>query len=157
MRTLKQFLNEYQVSHQNPVNSLIHMVCVPAIFFSSLGLLWAIPVGRWFGAAPEIAPWINPVTLALPLVTYFYTKLSWGSLAAMAVWFALSLAGILAIQSAGGPLVWISAAVWVIAWAVQVYGHKVEGAKPSFADDMVFLLIGPLFVMQKLYKKMGMA
>lgn len=155
MRTLTQFLNEYQESHQNPVNSLIHMVCVPAIFFSSLGLLWAIPVGRWLGLAPEVAAWVNPVTLFLPLVTYFYMKMSWGSLAAMAVWFALSLAGILAIQSAGWPLVWISAAVWVIAWIVQVIGHEIEGAKPSFADDVVFLLIGPLFVMQKLYKRLG--
>ena len=155
MRTLKQFLNESQESHQNPVNSIIHIFCVPAIFFSSLGLLWAIPVGKWLGLDASIAPWINPVTIFLPLVTLFYMKLSWGSLAAMAVWFAASLAGILAIQQAGWPLVWISAAVWVIAWAVQVYGHKVEGAKPSFADDMVFLLIGPLFVMQKLYKRLG--
>lgn len=155
MRTLKQFLNEYQESHQNPVNSIIHIFCVPAIFFSSLGLLWAIPVGKWLGLDAAIAPWVNPVTIFLPLVTFFYMKLSWGSLAAMAVWFAASLAGILAIQQAGWPLVWISAAVWVAAWAIQVYGHKVEGAKPSFADDMVFLLIGPLFVMQKLYKRLG--
>jgi uncharacterized membrane protein YGL010W len=35
---------------------------------------------------------------------------------------------------------------------VQFWGHKVEGAKPSFADDLVFLLIGPLFVQQKLQR-----
>ena len=49
-----------------------------------------------------------------------------------------------------------SAAAWarccapVAAWAAQFYGHKVEGAKPSFAEDMLFLLIGPLFVVDEL-------
>jgi len=67
MRSLKQFLDDYQVSHQNPVNAMIHLVCVPAIFFSSLGLLWAIPVGRWLGLPPDVARWVNPATLlALP-------------------------------------------------------------------------------------------
>ena len=52
--------------------------------------------------------------------------------------------------SVGLSLFWTSAVLWVLSWAVQIYGHKVEGAKPSFADDLVFFLIGPLFVMDKL-------
>lgn len=155
MPTLKQFLNEYQVSHQNPVNSAIHMVCVPAIFFSTLALLWLVPVGRWLGLSAEVAPWVNPVTIfALP-TGLFYLRLSFGSFAAMTVWFAISILAIVAIQQAGGPLLWIALATWVSAWAVQVYGHKVEGAKPSLVDDLRFLLIGPLFVMDKVYRKLG--
>jgi uncharacterized membrane protein YGL010W len=88
---------------------------------------------------------------------YFYLRLSAGSLAMMTLWFAASVAGILAIQSAGLSVLWISVAVWAAAWIVQVYGHHVEGAKPSFADDVIFLLIGPLFVMHKLYRKFGAA
>mgnify|MGYP000557184482 CR=1 FL=1 len=71
----------------------------------------------------------------------------------MTVWFALSVVGILALIDSPLPLVWTALALWVIAWGVQFYGHEVEGAKPSFADDLVFLLIGPLFVMEKLYRK----
>lgn len=155
MRTQKQFLNEYQESHQNPVNSWIHIFCVPAIFFSTLGLLWLVPMGRWLGLSPDAAPWINAATVGALPAAYFYLRLSARSLAMMTLWFAASVAGILAIQAAGLSLLWLSVAVWVIAWIVQVYGHYVEGAKPSFADDVIFLLIGPLFVMDKLYRKLG--
>ncbi|HSW11910.1 MAG TPA: Mpo1-like protein [Solimonas sp.] len=157
MRSLKQFLDEYQKSHQNPVNAWIHYLCVPAIFFSTLALLWLIPVGRWLGLSAEVAPWVNPVTILAPLTALFYLRLSAGSLLAMALWFAASIAGILGIQAAGQSLLWIGVAVWLVSWAVQLVGHKIEGAKPSLADDLVFLLIGPLFVMHKLYRRAGMA
>ena len=152
MRTRQEYLDAYAESHQNPLNQLIHFICVPVIFFATLGLLWAIPVGRWLGAPAEYAPWINGATLfAIPSML-FYLRMGFGSFAAMTVWFALSVAGILGIGALGLPLVWTALALWVIAWAVQFYGHEVEGAKPSFADDLVFLLIGPLFVMEKVYR-----
>lgn len=153
MRTRQQLMQEYLKSHRNPINSMIHVLCVPVIVFSSIGLAWAVPLGRWLGLPADLAPYLNLATiLALPLGLY-YLRLSFASLITMTVWFALSVAGILAIQAAGAPLLPISAALWLLAWAVQVYGHKVEGAKPSFADDVVFLLIGPLFVTDKLYRR----
>jgi uncharacterized membrane protein YGL010W len=154
MRTQQQFLNEYALSHRNPANQLIHFVCVPAIVFSTLGLLWLIPLGRWLGLAPESAFWVNGATVMGALAGVFYLRMSVGSFLAMTVWFALSIAGIYAIQHAGWPLFWISAGLWALAWVVQIWGHKIEGAKPSFADDMLFLLIGPLFVMHELREKM---
>ena len=156
MRTLKQFLDEYQESHQNPLNAAIHYVCVPAIFFSTLALLWLVPVGRWLGLAPDLAPWVNLVTIGALPAGLFYLRLSFGSFATMALWFAASILGILAIESSGASLLWIGSATWLAAWVVQIYGHKVEGAKPSLVDDLVFLLIGPLFVMHKLYRRVGL-
>jgi uncharacterized membrane protein YGL010W len=38
---------------------------------------------------------------------------------------------------------------------VQVWGHKVEGKKPSFVDELVFLLVGPMFVSIELAHKVG--
>lgn len=150
MRTEQQFLDEYAVSHQNPLNQIIHMICVPTIFAASIALMWLVPVGKFFAAVPvELAPYINLATLFFIPALFFYARLSFGALLTGAVWTALSLALIVAIQSAGWPLLWIALASWVAAWAVQFYGHEVEGAKPSFADDLVFLLIGPLFVQQK--------
>ncbi len=49
MRSLQQFLDDYGDSHRHPVNQWVHIVCVPAIFFSTLGLLWLVPIGRWLG------------------------------------------------------------------------------------------------------------
>ena len=153
MRTEQQFLDEYSASHQNPLNQIIHMVCVPAIYAATLGLFWLVPVGRFVPGVPEaIAPFINLATLFFIPAFFFYARLSPWALATGVVWTLVSLAAIVGIQSAGLPLGWIALAAWVIAWAVQFYGHKVEGAKPSFADDLVFLLIGPLYVQQKLQR-----
>lgn len=153
MRTLEQFLDAYAVSHQNPLNQIIHVICVPAIFFATLGLAWLIPVGRWIPGVPEsFAPWINAATLFMPVAAIYYLRLSFGSFVIGTAWTVLSVLLILAIQHTGASLFWISLVVWVLAWAVQLYGHHVEGAKPSFADDLVFLLIGPLFVQHKLHR-----
>src|SRR5690349_11336451 len=46
MKTVRDWLNEYAVSHQNPVNKTVHWICVPVITFTVLGLLRAIPGGN---------------------------------------------------------------------------------------------------------------
>src|SRR5689334_19148514 len=42
-RSIHQWFAEYGESHQNETNTLIHWICVPAIYFSIVGLLVAIP------------------------------------------------------------------------------------------------------------------
>jgi uncharacterized membrane protein YGL010W len=51
----------------------------------------------------------------------------------------------------------LSIAVFVLAWIGQFIGHKIEGKKPSFFDDLRFLLIGPLFVLGFLYRRLHLA
>jgi uncharacterized membrane protein YGL010W len=51
----------------------------------------------------------------------------------------------------------LSVSVFVIAWIGQFVGHKIEGKKPSFFDDLRFLLIGPLFVLGFLYRRLHIA
>ena len=38
----------------------------------------------------------------------------------------------------------------------QEKGHKIEGKKPSFVEDLVFLLIGPIFVSIEFASKLGL-
>jgi uncharacterized membrane protein YGL010W len=49
----------------------------------------------------------------------------------------------------------VSVVVFVVAWIGQFIGHKIEGKKPSFFDDLQFLMIGPLFVLGFLYRRLG--
>lgn len=155
MRTLEQFLDAYGESHRNPVNQVVHFICVPAIFFATLGLLWLVPVGRWLGLEEGLAWWVNGGTVLGVLAGLFYLKMGLGTFVLMAGWFALSVLGIVGIVNMGWHLGWVSLAIWVIAWAIQVWGHKVEGKKPSFVDDLVFLLIGPVFVSVEIAAKLG--
>lgn len=50
---------------------------------------------------------------------------------------------------------WISLAIFIVAWIVQFIGHKIEGAKPSFLEDIKFLLIGPAWLLSFIYQKLG--
>ena len=45
--------------------------------------------------------------------------------------------------------------IFVIAWIGQFIGHKIEGKKPSFFEDIQFLLIGPAWLLSFIYNKLG--
>lgn len=151
MRTEQEFLAEYAKSHRNRTNQIVHMICVPLIFIATFGLFWLIPLGGLLPGLPEAwLPYVNVATVGIIPVLAFYARLSFSSFLTGVLWLAVSIAVIVFMQTAALPLLPIFVTVWVLAWAGQFWGHKVEGAKPSFADDLVFLLIGPLFVQQKL-------
>lgn len=156
MRNLSEFLQAYGESHQNPVNQWVHFICVPAIMISALGLLWLVPLGQWLGLSPELAFWVNGATLTGVLSGLVYLRLGLGVFALMTAWFALSLGIILAVQASGLSLLWSSLAVFALAWVAQVWGHRVEGKKPSFIEDLVFLLIGPVFVSVEIGARLGL-
>ena len=141
VRGVDTLLNKYAESHQNHVNELIHFVCVPAIMWTVLGLIWAIH------------PVLSVVAALLALAYYFYLSISFAI--GMGIMAALML-GILAILPPALVLP-VAVIVFVIAWIFQFIGHKIEGKKPSFLDDLRFLLIGPLFVLGFLYRRLNIA
>jgi uncharacterized membrane protein YGL010W len=51
------------------------------------------------------------------------------------------------------PLWVIALSIFVLAWAGQFYGHKIEGKKSSFFKDLQFLLIGPAWLMHFIFIK----
>jgi uncharacterized membrane protein YGL010W len=140
-RDIDVLLARYAESHRNPVNELIHFVCIPAIVFSLLGILWAIH------------PLVALALVAASLV--YYARLSRPFALGMAAMAAVML-GLLNMLPEGTVLV-TSIGVFVLAWIGQFIGHHIEGKKPSFFDDLRFLLIGPLFVLSFLYRRMRLA
>jgi uncharacterized membrane protein YGL010W len=149
MRGQQQFLDEYRKTHSNPTNALVHTICVPVILFASIGMLWTMPLGLWLGLSAPLAPWVNGATVVALLTLVFYATLSTRAALYMTAAFAVCVAVVIAMQNAGLPVLWICAGLWIAAWLGQFYGHHVEGAKPAFLDDVVFLLIGPLFILEK--------
>ncbi len=137
MKTLKVWLDEYSESHQNPVNKNIHWICVPIIYFCVFGILYALH------------PWAAYAALLLALA--FYVPLSLPLAGGMLV---LSLAMLVLIRVIPN-LLWVSVALFVLAWIGQFYGHKVEGKKPSFFKDLQFLLVGPIWLLNFVYQRLG--
>jgi uncharacterized membrane protein YGL010W len=153
MKTAKEYFDEYAVSHQNETNQAIHYICVPLIFFSVIGLLMSIPttfLENIFNASnPLLENWAVVVGL---VISVFYLRLGFWYFTEM---LFVILICIIANFWLGNfvNLLFASIIIFVLAWIGQFYGHKVEGAKPSFLKDLEFLLIGPLWVIQKLGKK----
>ena len=82
MRDLNTFLADYGDSHRNPVNQWVHILCVPAIFVSTLGLFWPIPLGHWLGPDGSLAYSVHGGTLLAAFCMPFYLRMSVGMTAA---------------------------------------------------------------------------
>ncbi|WP_374338951.1 DUF962 domain-containing protein [Leeia sp.] len=147
MQPVQLWLDQYGSSHQNPVNKRIHWLCVPLIMWSLLGLLWLLHV-------PGL-PLLNGAVVLMAVALLFYWRLSPTLFLAMAVMTALMLAAWWGLAALGAPVAAIAAAVFVLSWIAQFYGHKLEGKKPSFFQDVQFLLIGPLWVVAFWFRRQG--
>ena len=153
MKTAKEYFDEYAVSHQNETNQAIHYICVPLIFFSVIGLLMSIPTTFLENSLNLSNPLIeNWAVIVGFVISVFYLRLGiWYFIEMLFIILTAILANFLLANQVN--LFYASLIIFVLAWIGQFYGHKVEGAKPSFLKDLEFLLIGPLWVIQKLGKK----
>ena len=140
-RAIDTLLAKYSENHLNHTNELIHFVCVPVIVFTLLGIVWAV----------------HPLAaLAVVLVSLFhYFKLSKPFAVGMLLMSAVML-GLLAAMPPATVLP-MSIAIFVLAWIGQFIGHMIEGKRPSFLDDLRLLMIGPLFVLSFLYRRLHVA
>ncbi|QNL20782.1 DUF962 domain-containing protein [Hyphobacterium sp. CCMP332] len=157
MRTIDRLLEEYGSSHQNPTNKLIHWICVPAITFSLLGLLWSIPSDFIQGFFPSaFQKYVNFASLFIIFALLYYFRLSIALAIGMIIisyallWSCYAIDKYLEL-----PLWQFSIIVFVLAWVGQFFGHNIEGKKPSFLKDVQFLLIGPIWLLHFIYKKTG--
>ena len=153
MKTMQDWLDAYAVSHQNKTNKAIHFVCVPLIVFSVVGLIMSIPNGllkEFSGISSDaIANWA--VVLLIPIM-FFYLRLSIKMSILILSFLALCILGNLKLATYF-PLWQVSLGIFVVAWIGQFYGHKLEGEKPSFLDDIKFLLIGPAWILDDIFFK----
>ena len=138
MRTIDTLLERYGESHRNAANKVIHWICVPMIVGSVLGLLWSISKP---GALVVVA-----------LAVAFYPWLSWPLAVGMIAVLALMLYPLTLL---GSHALTISIAVFVAAWIGQFIGHSIEGRRPSFFEDVKFLLIGPVWLLGSIYRRLG--
>ncbi len=141
MRAATDLLSGYARYHRDQRNILSHFVGVPLIVFA-IGVLLARPAFHLGGLA------LSPAWLAFAATTAWY--LTRGNLVlGMAVSAAVGALLLAAHQVAyGGTAAWLAwgAGSFVVGWVIQFVGHWYEGRKPAFVDDIIGLLVGPMFV-----------
>lgn len=138
-RRVDQLLAHYGESHQNPANELIHYAAIPLIMLSIVGLIFAIhPLAAYAFIGASLI---------------YYIRLSRTFTLAMA---AISAIGLALVHLMGDYRIAICASIFVVAWIFQFIGHRIEGKKPSFFEDVQYLWVGPLFVLSHLFLKRGL-
>ncbi len=148
MRQIDKLLNQYGESHQNHTNILIHGIAVPSIFFVTIGLIYAIPVPEAIAQYEVTFAHI----LAIPMLMYYF-KLS-GPIGAAMTLLTLGVFGGIQLLEYLHISVWrFSLVLFVMMWVLQFVGHQIEGKKPSFFEDLRFLLVGPAWWWNHFFKR----
>lgn len=148
MNTVQQWLDEYTISHRHPANKRLHWVCVPLIVLSvACALMW-IPLGN---------DTFNAATVVGVLALLYYVALSWRLGLGMTLVFGLLYALVLKLDDYFGPdLLIVAVIIFVLSWIGQFIGHHIEGRRPSFLKDLQFLLIGPLWLLADIYRRLSL-
>jgi uncharacterized membrane protein YGL010W len=137
VRRVDALLAHYGSSHTHPTNELIHFVAIPLIMLSLCGLMFALHPG------------IAYAFIAASMV--YYARLSLVFFVSMCVWSAAIIA---LLHAMGVQVLMASVLIFVGAWIIQFVGHKIEGKKPSFFEDIQYLWVGPIFVLSRLFIKL---
>ena len=138
MTRIDDLFARYGESHRNPANKAVHWICVPLITWSVVAALWAwTPMAAYTGIALALA---------------FYAWLSPSIAVGMLVMLALM---VYPLTCLGANALAVAAVVFVLAWIGQFIGHMIEGRKPSFLEDLKFLLVGPEWLLGFIYRRLG--
>ena len=124
---LDKIIADYESYHQDPVNIRIHLICVPLIMLSVLGVLNALPLSL---AGLGLGHFVAAVFFVYYLI--FARKY----LLPLAVLFGLIIVADALLATL--PLryyVGINIVIFVVSWFFQFWGHRHEGNKPAFIDN----------------------
>ena len=144
---LARYADQYGGAH----GRRIHGIAGFAILWSLVALLWCIPVpgtlartGIWAALAMFFA-WSYCYRLSGPL-----------GLGMLAVFFVFGcLCRLLEMRLGLTALLWTAVAVLVAGSIALFAGFRIEGRRPGWLTAPPGLLVGPLWVLASLYRRMG--
>jgi len=141
MRAATDLLAQYAKYHRDQRNIISHFIGVPMIVFG-VGALFARPEFALGGLA------LSPAWLMFAAAAAWYLTrgdLVLGTAVSAGVGILVFLGHAAARSTTAAWLGW-SVGTFFAGWAIQFIGHWYEGKKPAFVDDIIGLLIGPMFV-----------
>ncbi|TLX49554.1 hypothetical protein CWC31_16600 [Pseudoalteromonas ruthenica] len=150
MKTLVTQLSNYARYHRDKRNIYTHFIGIPLIVYALLVLL----------SRPSftvLALSLTPAVLVVSITCLYYLKLSLRLGLLMSALLVLGLLGAAPVAMLSTGL-WLSVGIglFVVGWVFQFVGHYYEGKKPAFVDDLIGLVIGPLFVVVEALFLMGL-
>jgi uncharacterized membrane protein YGL010W len=150
-RSALDLLSQYAQYHRDRRNIQTHFVGVPMIVFG-VGVLLAQPSFA-LGGLMLTPAWLVFVLVAGWMLTRGHLGIGVASTAVVGA--LMLLAHRVPTASIAMWLAW-GVGFFVVGWVIQFVGHYYEGKKPAFADDLVGLLVGPMFVTLELAALLGL-
>jgi len=150
VKTLEENLARYAAYHRDRRNIATHFAGIPMIVLAVViaAASVAIPVGSMVVTLAAIAS-------VAACIYYFRLDFVFGVTMAVALFLACAVASETLARLGTGAALGAAAALFIVGWALQFLGHRFEGMKPAFFDDVRQLLIGPLFICAELYFLLG--
>ena len=145
-------LADYVEYHRDPYNCAMHVCGIVFLFLAAvLPLsLWSITVFGIQTSAATIA--VVPVLVYWLLLDF---ALGAGILAAAIV--LLSTAAVIVGHTTTAGMWSLTAILIIVGVAAQIIGHRVfERRQPALVDNPTHFLLGPMFVMAKLFIALGL-
>lgn len=141
MRSLEESLTQYAACHRDRRNIATHFFGVPLIVFAIV-LALALASIRMGGMA------ITAAAIASIAASVYYVMLdrTLGATMAVALFVMCAAASEITARAPAGAVLALAAFLFAAGWALQFWGHRFEGIKPAFLDDVKQLFIGPIFV-----------
>jgi uncharacterized membrane protein YGL010W len=150
MKSLLDQLSNYASYHRDPRNITTHLVGIPMILVA-VTILLARPNLNVMGLM------LSPAVAVALVTALYYLRLDRPYGLVMTLVLVISLA--IAQYTAGLPTAqWLAwgLGLFVVGWIIQFIGHIYEGRKPAFVDDLMGLIIGPLFVAAEIGFALGL-
>ena len=135
----------YDDYHQNPINKVIHAVCIPIIVVTTINLL-SILQHKLFGAD-------NNGLICLLMPIYYYYNYSGFVAAIMFLYYiiAITISDIWLLKTNYSFCKTID--VFILAWLFQFVGHYIEGSSPALLDGLSSALTeAPLFSLNYIFR-----
>ncbi|HTU70765.1 MAG TPA: Mpo1-like protein [Candidatus Baltobacteraceae bacterium] len=132
--TKAELFSEYASYHTDRRNRACHAVGIPLILLGTMGVLHLVALGP-----------IDLAILAGVATLVYYASIDPRGALISTVLFAILY--LIAVR-----LPWqVDVAALVLGWILQLVGHRFEGTKPKFLENLVYLLIGPLYFFEEIF------
>jgi uncharacterized membrane protein YGL010W len=144
-------LADYVEYHRDPWNCAMHVFGIVFLFLAAV-----LPLSTW--AVAPFGVQTSAATIAvLPVLFYWFLLDAALGTAIVGAAIVLLSAAAMIVNHTSSAVMWsITAVLIVLGVAAQIVGHQLfERRQPALIDNPTHLLLGPIFVMAKLFIAAG--
>lgn len=152
LKLADRWIDEFAAAHAPHGIGVWQWLAIPGAVIGFVGLLWYAPVPRAFAESTPALNW-GALFLMATVVYYFIVSiaLAIGSLP----FVVLTIAVLSWIGELHLPAGRLSAGLFLLAWLGPCAAQWLRGGRPSCARELQLLMIGPLWMLGKLYRWLG--